>query len=114
MSEDELVKIRAAAGLLGVSEGTIRNWMDAGKIGFVYLNGVSGHRRISRRELDCAVRLYGKCFAGSTCCNRPTHRALTDLIDVKARRSWAEDRAYCNLHAPDNSTELQTFLEVSR
>jgi len=107
--EGELVKIRTAAGLLGVHDNTVRHWINKGKIGAVYLNGKSGHRRIPRRELDCAIRIYGKCF---TCgFSWPTHRALTPLVNVATRRLWEAERAYCQLHAPEGAIELEEQLE---
>lgn len=49
MSERTLISIREASQILGVSEATLRQWTDEGKIGAFITPG--GHRRYSRVEI---------------------------------------------------------------
>jgi len=47
----EYVKVAEAAEILGVSEGTLRNWSEAGKI-LMHKNPVNGYRLFKKSELD--------------------------------------------------------------
>ena len=47
----EYVKVAEAAEILGVSQGTLRNWSEAGKIP-MHKNPVNGYRLFKKSELD--------------------------------------------------------------
>ena len=47
----EYVKVAEAAEILGVSQGTLRNWAEAGKIP-VHKNPANGYRLFERRDLE--------------------------------------------------------------
>ena len=47
----EYMKVAEAAEILGVSQGTLRNWAEAGKIP-VYKNPANGYRLIERKDLE--------------------------------------------------------------
>lgn len=51
---EELLWIGEAAGLLGVSTETIRNWTNAGKLAAVVTPG--GHRRYRREDVEAALK----------------------------------------------------------
>lgn len=48
---NEYVKVAEAAEILGVSQGTLRNWAEAGKIP-VHTNPVNGYRLFRREDLE--------------------------------------------------------------
>jgi len=59
----EYVKVAEAAEILGVSQGTIRTWAEAGKIP-MHKNPANGYRLFLRSDLDsflekCALPLTG-------------------------------------------------------
>ena len=47
----EYVKVAEAAEIFGVSQGTLRNWSEAGKIP-MHKNPVNGYRLFKKSELD--------------------------------------------------------------
>lgn len=47
----EYVKVAEAAEILGVSQGTVRTWAEAGKIP-MHKNPANGYRLFKRYELD--------------------------------------------------------------
>jgi len=47
----DYVKVAEAAEILGVSQGTLRNWPEAGKIP-MHKNPVNGYRLFDRRDLE--------------------------------------------------------------
>lgn len=47
----EYVKVAEAAEILGVSQGTVRTWAEAGKIP-MHKNPANGYRLFKRAELD--------------------------------------------------------------
>ncbi len=47
----EYVKVAEAAKILGVSQGTLRNWAEAGKI-TAHKNPVNGYRLFLRQDLE--------------------------------------------------------------
>ena len=47
----EYVKVAEAAEILGVSQGTVRSWAEAGKIP-MHKNPANGYRLFRRDELD--------------------------------------------------------------
>jgi len=47
----EYVKVAEAAEILGVSQGTLRNWSEAGKIP-MHKNPANGYRLFKKSELD--------------------------------------------------------------
>jgi len=47
----EYVKVAEAAEILGVSQGTLRNWSEAGKIP-MHKNPVNGYKLFKKSELD--------------------------------------------------------------
>ncbi len=47
----EYVKVAEAAEILGVSQGTVRAWAEAGKIP-MHKNPANGYRLFKRRELE--------------------------------------------------------------
>ena len=47
----EYVKVAEAAEILGVSQGTLRNWSEAGKIP-MHKNPVNGYRLFKRVDLE--------------------------------------------------------------
>ena len=47
----EYVKVAEAAEILGVSQGTLRNWSEAGKIP-MHKNPVNGYRLFRRDDLE--------------------------------------------------------------
>ena len=47
----EYVKVAEATEILGVSQGTLRNWSEAGKIP-MHKNPVNGYRLFKKSELD--------------------------------------------------------------
>jgi excisionase family DNA binding protein len=48
---NEYVKVAEAARILGVSQGTVRAWAEAGKIP-VHRNPANGYRLFRRRDLE--------------------------------------------------------------
>jgi len=48
---NEYVKVAEAAEILGVSQGTLRNWAEAGKIP-VHTNPANGYRLFRRNDLE--------------------------------------------------------------
>jgi len=55
----EYVKVAEAAEILGVSQGTLRNWAEAGKIP-MYKNPLNGYRLFNRKDLDDFLEIVGK------------------------------------------------------
>ena len=58
----EYLRIKDAAALLGVSEGTLRNWSQQGKIK-VHRHPINGYRLYNREDLQAlllAVRRSGE------------------------------------------------------
>jgi excisionase family DNA binding protein len=54
----EYVKVAEAAKILGVSQGTIRTWAQAGKIP-MHRNPVNGYRLFCRRDLEVFLKRVG-------------------------------------------------------
>jgi excisionase family DNA binding protein len=52
---NEYVKVAEAAEILGVSQGTLRNWAEAGKIPF-FKNPANRYRLFLRSDLDKFLR----------------------------------------------------------
>ncbi len=55
----EYVKVAEAAEILGVSQGTVRAWAEAGKIP-MHKNPANGYRLFDRKDLDDFLELVGK------------------------------------------------------
>lgn len=55
----EYVKVAEAAEILGVSQGTIRAWAEAGKIP-MHRNPANGYRLFRRADLQGFLRKIGK------------------------------------------------------
>ena len=55
----EYVKVAEAAEILGVSQGTVRSWAEAGKIP-VHRNPANGYRLFRRGDLEEFLDLVGK------------------------------------------------------
>ena len=47
----EYVKVAEAAAILGVSQGTLRNWAEAGKMP-MHKNPANGYRLFKRKDLE--------------------------------------------------------------
>lgn len=56
---DEYVKIAEAANLLGVSQNTLRNWADDGRIQ-VRVNPANGYRLFRRSDIEAFLRQVAK------------------------------------------------------
>lgn len=52
---NEFVKVAEAAEILGVSQGTVRTWAEAGKIP-MRRNPANGYRLFKRTELEALLR----------------------------------------------------------
>jgi len=55
----EYVKVAEAAEILGVSQGTVRAWAEAGKIP-MHKNPANGYRLFNRKDLDDFLELVSK------------------------------------------------------
>lgn len=55
----EYVKVAEAAEILGVSQGTVRTWAEAGKIP-MHKNPANGYRLFRRADLDKFLRTVSK------------------------------------------------------
>jgi excisionase family DNA binding protein len=55
----EYVKVAEAAEILGVSQGTLRTWAEAGKIP-MHRNPANGYRLFRRADLEGFLRKVGK------------------------------------------------------
>jgi len=55
----EYVKVAEAAEILGVSQGTVRAWAEAGKIP-MHKNPANGYRLFNREDLDDFLELVSK------------------------------------------------------
>ena len=55
----EYVKVAEAAAILGVSQGTIRTWAEAGKIP-MHKNPANGYRLFRRADLEHFLRKISK------------------------------------------------------
>ena len=58
---NEYVKVAEAAKILGVSEGTVRSWAEAGKIP-MHKNPANGYRLFRRKDLDSFLASIAKSF----------------------------------------------------
>lgn len=61
----EYVKVAEAAEILGVSQGTVRTWSEAGKIP-MHRNPANGYRLFKRRELEQFLEAVDKPVIPST------------------------------------------------
>jgi len=55
----EYVKVAEAAEILGVSQGTVRSWAEAGKIP-VHRNPANGYRLFHRADLEKFLKAVAK------------------------------------------------------
>jgi len=55
----EYVKVAEAAEILGVSQGTVRTWAEAGKIP-MHKNPANGYRLFKRKELEQFLDIVDK------------------------------------------------------
>ncbi len=55
----EYVKVAEAAAILGVAQGTVRSWAEAGKIP-MHKNPANGYRLFRRKDLLDFLRVVGK------------------------------------------------------
>ena len=55
----EYVMVAEAAEILGVSQGTVRTWAEAGKIP-MHKNPANGYRLFKRRDLENFLEKVGK------------------------------------------------------
>jgi excisionase family DNA binding protein len=58
----EYVKVAEAAEILGVSQGTVRTWAEAGKIP-MHKNPANGYRLFKRKELEQFLDIVDKVVA---------------------------------------------------
>lgn len=56
---NEYVKVAEAAAILGVAQGTLRSWAEAGKIP-MHKNPANGYRLFRRRDLLQFLKAVGK------------------------------------------------------
>lgn len=61
----EYVKVAEAAEILGVSQGTVRSWAEAGKIP-MHKNPANGYRLFKRAELDEFLSVIDKPSRSAT------------------------------------------------
>jgi excisionase family DNA binding protein len=103
LSERSLISISQASRMLGVSEATLRQWTDEGKIRAFITPG--GHRRYNKTELQCFTgkhqRVHGlKDLVAKIEDTPPQHRELAhtyfstaswyNKLDTESRRHLAE------------------------
>lgn len=55
---NEYVKVAEAAAILGVAQGTVRSWAEAGKIP-MYKNPANGYRLFRRIDLEQFLKRVG-------------------------------------------------------
>lgn len=58
MSDDELVPVKRAAAICGVSVGTMRVWANTGKVPYIKINS-RGDRRFSVAALRATLGIAG-------------------------------------------------------
>ncbi|HVV81456.1 MAG TPA: helix-turn-helix domain-containing protein [Kofleriaceae bacterium] len=88
-----LLSPRELAEALGVSESSLKRWVDAGKISAMRTDG--GHRRISVAEAVRYVRATGAPIA------HPELLGLPEVAAAMEREAYGEDRLQVHLQAGD-------------
>jgi excisionase family DNA binding protein len=59
----EYIKVAEAAKILGVSQGTLRAWAEAGKI-LMHKNPINGYRLFKRCDLERFLKKIGRPVNG--------------------------------------------------
>ena len=68
----EYVKVAEAAEILGVSQGSLRNWAEVGKMP-MHKNPANGYRLFKRKNLDDFLDIVGKLQKPSHAKQKPFH-----------------------------------------